>query len=175
MLSKQPLHSDICSCSRGIVGRGTVVVQDMENNHCCTPIPQQLVMTHLACIVPQATMLTWTERWYQTGLVTAQQQRHTRQEPHLSGTASRLSVTPNKDVSFLRASAACGLALAAAAASAGSMLLASPLENLSQSDSSSESDSEPKSDSMDSWRGSSTSLGLCCTARHSHVSWVFQI
>ncbi len=83
---------------------------------------------------------------------------------HFKGAESRLSVTPNSEVSRLRASTV--LAFLSARASLVS-LLPSPLENLSQSDSSSESLSDPKSDRRDACRGSRTSLGLYDTAKRS--------
>ncbi len=89
---------------------------------------------------------------------------------HFKGAESRLSVTPNSEVSRLRASTV--LAFRSARASLVS-LLPSPLENLSQSDSSSESLSDPKSDRRDACRGSRTSLGLYDTAKRSRcgVKW----
>ncbi len=83
---------------------------------------------------------------------------------HFKGAESRLSVTPNSEVSRLRASTV--LAFLSARASLVS-LLPSPLENLSQSDSSSESLSDPKSERRDACRGSRTSLGLYDTAKRS--------
>lgn len=84
-------------------------------------------------------------------------------DAYLRGADILLSVTPKREISLLRASTV--LACCCERLSLFS-LLCSPLENLSQSDSSSESVSEPKSDSRDSCRGSKTSFGLYCTAGH---------
>jgi len=83
---------------------------------------------------------------------------------YFKGAESRLSVTPNSEVSRLRASTV--LAFLSARASLVS-LLPSPLENLSQSDSSSESLSDPKSERREACRGSRTLLGLYDTAKRS--------